>query len=82
MERRENNESRSNDYYQSSGRILTELGIGPVTFCSQVLHTTDLALGFGWEWRDYSGADDAVSQAEKYFVWYSLNPLPDDKILD
>ena len=41
------NESCSNDAHQSSERILAEQEIEPTTSCSQVLYTTDWAMGLG-----------------------------------
>ena len=38
---RERNESCHNDYHQSSEKILAELGIEPVTSCSQFRNTVD-----------------------------------------
>ena len=46
-QRWEGNESCRNDYHQSSERILTEPGIEPATFCSQVRKATDWAIGLG-----------------------------------
>ena len=49
-QRWERDESCRNDYHQSSERILAEPGIEPATFCSQVGHATDCAMGLGTEY--------------------------------
>ena len=41
MESGERNELCRSDYHQSAERIFAELGIEPVTSCSQVLYATD-----------------------------------------
>ena len=48
----ERNESCRNDYHQSSERILAELGIKPVTSCSQV-HNAIYWLSYGAHLRFY-----------------------------